>query len=102
MFRSILQRNLKNIEVRDAMFKIAKLSPSFSIADCLTSLEDLESFLGSMSQLVIDLLNEWCVVTNSTKQIQTMMWPRHIQTLTFRSKSCIVTEDQVKAAIDKE
>ena len=40
--------------------------------------------------------------TKSTRQIQTLFWPRSASLITHRRKSCTITLDEVKDVIDKK
>ena len=56
MFSTIIWRNLKNTKLRDTLFMIAKLCPSFSVADFMTSSDDFEDMLSAASPLVTEVL----------------------------------------------
>ena len=56
--------------------------------------------LSAATPVVTEVLNLQCFVeTKSTKLIQTILWPRSLKAITFRSNNCIVTEEQVKKEI---
>ena len=57
MFRSIVQRNLRNAECRDIMLKMMKLSQNFSFADIMGDLDDFESMISTVTAVVADILD---------------------------------------------
>ena len=64
---SILQQNLQNTETRDALVKIGRASPSFSLLKALSCQRDFKELFSNSSATVINELNECFMETKSTR-----------------------------------
>ena len=103
VFTREVERNLLNIDIRDLLFKIMGLCASFSFADMMTCTENFYDIVKTATPYTSEMLNNASFSeTKSTRQIQTLLWPRTASLITFRSKSCIITLDEVKDFIGKK
>ena len=77
------------------------LCASFSFADMMTSPDDFKDMLNTATPYTSELLNttSFCE-SKSTRQIQTLFWPRSAKLITYRSSSCIISVDEVKNLIE--
>ena len=87
MFSSILQRNLENVEFRDIILKMMKLSQSFSFADLMGDLDDFKMMISTATAVIADTLNRASFVeTSSTRKITTLKWPIGVSSIAYISK----------------
>ena len=53
----MIQRNLENVEFRDIMLKMMKLSQSFSFAEIMSDLDDFEMMMNTATAVIADTLD---------------------------------------------
>ena len=82
------------------MFKVLQLSESFSFADLMRQIDDFKRMISSATPMVTELLNTSCFTeTESTKMVDTLLWPRAVKSITYRSYSCIINKDELQNEI---
>ena len=100
--QSILQLNLQNTETRDALVKIGRASPSFSLLKALSCQQDFKNLFSNSSPTVINELNECFHETKSTRQVTQIEWPRTSDLLTLRSSGAVISRQMLEQALEGE
>ena len=86
--------------MRDLLLKILKLDPEFSIMQILTNLEEFGQMVSASTPIIIELLNESCnFQTKSSKEINTLLWPRSLSALQYRTDSCFITKETLDQVV---
>lgn len=86
LFSILVQRNLKNVEIRDIYLKLLKLNPFFSVSTMLRTTEELEQMLSAATPLTIELFNNNCFHgSRYTSMIQTLQWPHKLKAIQYTS-----------------
>ena len=98
--QSIIQRNLKNVRVRDYLLKIASLCPGFTLFKSLSNIESINQIFSTVSPQILTVLDACSQENKSTRLIQTLDWPRDLDMLTFCDSSCIVDEETIKKKLE--
>lgn len=101
--RSLIQDTIKEAGFRDALVKIGRISPIFSLLNALGDQNDFGELVASSSLVVTNELNNCFQETKSTRLITELDWPRDRAILTTRSnKATIKKEDLDELLADDE
>ena len=88
---------MKNVELRDTMIKMMKLSQSSSFVDIMGDLDNFEKMMKTATAIIADTLN--CasfVETLSTSKITTLKWPLGVSSINYISEQCLVIKKSIK------
>ena len=101
--RSLIQDTIKEAGFRDALVKIGRISPIFSLLNALGDQNEFGELVASSSLVVTNELNNCFQETKSTRLITELDWPRDRAILTTRSnKATIKKEDLDELLADDE
>lgn len=93
--QSYLSRSLSNSGLRDAILKIGRLSPNFSVFKIFQSQDDFGQIVEKSTPQTTAELESCLVETRSTRQIQLLDWPRELDLLTLRSNKCTISKEEL-------
>ena len=93
--QSYLSRSLTNSGLRDAILKIGRLSPNFSVFKIFQGQDDFGQLIEKSTPQTTAELESCFEETRSTRQIQLLDWPRELDLLTLRSNKCTISKEEL-------
>ena len=92
---------LKKEKIRDIFLQISSISSSFTLSKVILDQQLAEEILGATTAIIVKLLNECTFETKGTLMINWIDWPKDLEIGTFRSKTCLLYEEDVEREIGK-
>ena len=84
----------------DTLMNIALLCKNSSIIAFADTNLDMRQLFKTKLQNSVNLLEKSSYFTPATEQIDSLMWPEHENFLVFKSKSCIISNEDCQAGIE--
>jgi len=92
---------MDNSGLRDAILKIGRISPDFSIFKTFSDQEAFDEMIKRSTTQTTAELENCFTETRSTRQIQLLEWPRDLSLLTIRSKQCTITKEELDTELEE-
>jgi hypothetical protein len=99
---SLMQETIKDAGYRDALVRIGRESPLFSLLSALGDQNDFAELVGSSTPIVLNELNNCFYETKSTRLITELDWPRNRTILTTRTNKATIRKQELDDLMAKD
>ena len=95
-----MQNHVKEPTYRDALLKIGRLSPEFSLFSMFTEQKNFQEIVRNITNQAAEELNMSCFKeTVSTRKIKMMKWPRGLPLLTYMSDTGQIKAEELQSLL---